>query len=289
MVNKMKFSSRESLNYLSIYIKTVNHWSILSAHDEKKLANKLFYKNDLEAAKVLILSHLRFVIRIARNYSGYGLPQSDLIQEGNIGLMKSVKKFNPNLGVRLVSFAVYWIKSEIHEYVLKNWRIVKIATTKSQRKLFFNLRRKKKKIGWFNKKEILNIAKEFKVKNQDVLEMESRMSAKDIFLNNFSEENNNQEYTNNIYSIPYLKDQLSDFTRVIEKDNWKKYNINKLNIALSYLDERSRNIIYARWLNHSKKKNTLKDIAKIYGISAERVRQLEQNAIKKLRLSINKK
>lgn len=285
----MKFSSKESLNFLSIYMKTIHRWSILSAHDEKKLANKLFYKNDLKAAKILILSHLRFVIRIARNYSGYGLPQSDLIQEGNIGLMKSVKKFNPNLGVRLVSFAIHWIKSEIHEYVLKNWRIVKIATTKSQRKLFFNLRKKKKKIGWFNKKEIINVAKEFGVKNKDVLEMESRMFAQDILVNNHSEDNHNQEYKNNIYSIPYLKDQLSDFTQVIENDNWKKYTINKLNIALSYLDERSRNIIYSRWLDHSNKKNTLKDIAKNYGISAERVRQLEKNAIKKLRLSINKK
>ncbi|CAL4317834.1 RNA polymerase sigma factor RpoH [Buchnera aphidicola (Chaitophorus sp. 3695)] len=288
MVNKMKFSSKESLNFLSIYMKTIHRWSILSADDEKKLANKLFYKNDLKAAKILILSHLRFVIRIARNYSGYGLPQSDLIQEGNIGLMKSVKKFNPNLGVRLVSFAIYWIKSEIHEYVLKNWRIVKIATTKSQRKLFFNLRKKKKKVGWFNKKEILNVAQEFGVTHQDVIEMESRMSAKDVLLNNFSEDNT-QEYTNNIYSIPFLKDQLSDFTQVIEKDNWKKYTINKLNIALSYLDERSRNIIRSRWLDCTNKKNTLKDIAKNYGISAERVRQLEQNAIKKLRLSINKK
>ncbi|MCW5197400.1 RNA polymerase sigma factor RpoH [Buchnera aphidicola] len=290
MFNKIKFSSKKSLNFLNIYMKNIHNCSILSANDEKKLANRLFYKNDLKAAKILILSHLRFVIRIARNYSGYGLPQSDLIQEGNIGLMKSVKKFNPNLGVRLVSFAIYWIKSEIHEYVLKNWRIVKIATTKSQRKLFFNLRKKKKKIGWFNKKEILNVAKEFGVKNKDVIEMESRMSAKDVLLNNFSEENNTTlEHKNNIYSIPYLKDQLSDFTQVIEKDNWKKYTINKLNIALSYLDERSRNIIYSRWLDHKNKKNTLKNIAKNYGISAERVRQLEKNAIKKLRLSINEK
>jgi RNA polymerase sigma-32 factor len=286
MIDKIKFSSIKFLNVLNSCIKVSNSFPVLSASDEKKLAKKLFDNGDLKAAKILILSHLRFVIHIAKNYSGYGLPQADLIQEGNIGLMKSVKKFNPHLGVRLISFAIHWIKSEIHEYVLRNWRIVKIATTKSQRKLFFNLRKKKKKMGWFNKKEIEKVAQQLGVKNKDVIEMESRMSAKDVFLNNYSEENNIKENTKNVYSIPFLKDQLSDFTYKIEKDNWKKHAKNKLNLALSYLDKRSRDIIYSRWLDNNKKKNTLKDIAKNYGISAERVRQLEKNAMKKLRLTI---
>ncbi|CAL4317801.1 RNA polymerase sigma factor RpoH [Buchnera aphidicola (Sipha maydis)] len=286
MIDRMKFSSRNFLNSLNTCIKISSNFPILSAKDEKKLAIKLFQNGDLKAAKILILSHLRFVIHVAKNYSGYGLPQADLIQEGNIGLMKSVKKFNPYLGVRLISFAIHWIKSEIHEYVLRNWRIVKVATTKSQRKLFFNLRKTKKKLGWFNKKEISHVAQKLGVKNKDVIEMESRMSAKDVFFNNHTEDDDSQENVKNIYSIPFLKDQLSDFTYGIEKDNWKKHTKNKLNLALSCLDERSRDIIYSRWLDNNKKKNTLQDIAKIYGISAERVRQLEKNAMKKLRLTI---
>ncbi|CAL4317817.1 RNA polymerase sigma factor RpoH [Buchnera aphidicola (Periphyllus testudinaceus)] len=288
MMDKIKFSPIKSLSIFNTYIDSSNHLPLLSASDEKKLAQKFFNKGDLKAAKILILSHLRFVIRIAKNYSGYGLPQADLIQEGNIGLMKSVKKFNPNLGVRLVSFSVYWIKSEIHEYVLKNWRIVKIATTKSQRKLFFNLRKNKKKIGWLNKKEIIKVAQNLKVKNKDVIEMESRMCAKDVFLNNSSEEYNSDKSFKNIYSISYFREQLLDFTRNIENENWKKYIKKKLNTALLDLDDRSRNIIYSRWLKGGKK-NTLKTIAKNYGISAERVRQLEKKAMNKLRLSIEKK
>ncbi|CAL4317727.1 RNA polymerase sigma factor RpoH [Buchnera aphidicola] len=286
MIDKMKFSSIKFLNVLNTCMRTSNSFPILSARDEKKLAKKLFKNGDLESAKILILSHLRFVIHIAKNYSGYGLPQADLIQEGNIGLMKSVKKFNPYLGVRLISFAIHWIKSEIHEYVLRNWRIVKVATTKSQRKLFFNLRKTKKKMGWFNKREITYVAQKLGVKNKDVIEMESRMSAKDVFFHNYSEDDDTKEYPKNISSIPFLKDKLSDFTYGIEKDNWKKHAKNKLNLALSCLDKRSRDIIYSRWLDKSKKKNTLQNIAKIYGISAERVRQLEKNAMKKLRLTI---
>ncbi|NIH16782.1 MAG: RNA polymerase sigma factor RpoH [Buchnera aphidicola (Periphyllus lyropictus)] len=286
MINKIKYSSVSSLNVFSSFLKSSNYLKILSASDEKKLAKKFFNNGDLKAAKILILSHLRFVIHIAKNYSGYGLPEADLIQEGNIGLMKSVKKFNPYLGVRLVSFSVYWIKSEINEYILKNWRIVKVATTKSQKKLFFNLKKIKKKLDWFNKKEISDVAKKLGVKNKDVIEMESRMSAKDVFLDN-SSNNNDYKEKNNFYSLSFLKDKFSNFTNVIEDDNWKKYIKNKLNVALSYLDERSRNIICSRWLNKNKKK-TLKNIAKNYGISAERVRQLEKNAMKKLRLTIKK-
>ncbi|NIG99175.1 MAG: RNA polymerase sigma factor RpoH [Buchnera aphidicola (Periphyllus acericola)] len=286
MIDKRNISSVKSLSIFNNYINFSNHLPVLTANDEKKLAKKFFYQGDLKSAKILILSHLNFVIRIAKKYSGYGLPQADLIQEGNIGLMKSVKKFNPNLGVRLVSFSVYWIKSEIHEYVLKNWRIVKIATTKAQRKLFFNLRKSKKKLSWFNRQEIKKIAKNLNVKDKDVEEMELRMCAKDVFLNNSSEENNNtNEFLNNLYSIPYFREQLSDFTHSIENENWKKYVKNKLNCALLDLDLRSRNIICSRWLS-GEKKNTLKDIAKNHGITAERVRQLEKNAMKKLRLFI---
>ncbi|NIH41026.1 MAG: RNA polymerase sigma factor RpoH [Buchnera aphidicola (Periphyllus aceris)] len=286
MIDKRNISSKKSLSIFNNYMDFSNHLPVLTANEEKKLAKKFFYYGDLKAAKILILSHLNFVIRIAKKYSGYGLPQDDLIQEGNIGLMKSVKKFNPNLGVRLVSFSVYWIKSEIHEYVLKNWRIVKIATTKAQRKLFFNLRKSKKKLSWLNRQEIKKISRNLNVKDKDVKEMELRMYAKDIFLNNSSEENNDtDEFSNNLYSIPYFREKLSDFTYGVENENWKKYVKNKLNYALLDLDLRSRNIIFSRWLS-GEKKNTLKDIAKNYGITAERVRQLEQNAIKKLRLFI---
>ncbi|CAL4317861.1 RNA polymerase sigma factor RpoH [Buchnera aphidicola] len=285
MKNKIKILPEFPIGNIEEYIRISNSWSILSIKEEQKLAKKLFKKNDLYSAKILILSHLRFVIHVAKSYSGYGLPQADLIQEGNIGLMKSVKRFNPNFGVRLISFAIYWIKSEIHEYVLKNWRIVKVATTKSQRKLFFNLRKKKKKIGWLNKQEINLVAQELKVSEKDVKEMETRMFAKDVTFN-FSSKNDNTENYNFFCSQKnYLKDQISNFSNIIEKKNWEKYAIKKLNQALLCLDKRSRKIIYKRWLN-KKKKITLKEIAEKYNISAERVRQLEKNAMKKLRLAI---
>lgn len=280
--NVLSFSS---LSSLESYISTANLWPMLSAKKEKKLAKKLHYYGDLHAAKILILSHLRFVIHIARNYSGYGLSQADLIQEGNIGLMKAVKRFNPEIGVRLVSFAVHWIKSEIHEYVLKNWRIVKVATTKAQRKLFFNLRKAKKRLGWFNKEEIELVAKELGVTSKDVREMESRMSAQDMTFDLlFEDESNENKLT---APVLYLKDDNSNFASDFEENNWDNYNVEKLNKAINTLDKRSQHIIQARWLDDSYK-TTLQELANYYKVSAERIRQLEKNAMKKLRLSIEK-
>ncbi|CAL4042042.1 RNA polymerase sigma factor RpoH [Buchnera aphidicola (Anoecia corni)] len=284
MIKKFTLLSNPNLGNLDSYIRSANLWPMLSLKEEKELSKKFFYFKDLEAAKILILSHLRFVIHIARNYSGYGLLQADIIQEGNIGLMKSVRRFNPEIGVRLVSFAVHWIKSEIHEYVLRNWRIVKVATTKSQRKLFFNLRKTKKRLGWFNSKEIEIVAHELGVSIEDVKEMESRMSAQDITFNTLPEEEYGDIKTKSI--LPYLKDNSSNFANTVEKDDWEKYAVNKLSNALLKLDERSRYIIHVRWLYE--KKITLQKIANYYGISAERVRQLEKNAIKKLRNEIKK-
>ncbi|AYN24475.1 RNA polymerase sigma factor RpoH [Buchnera aphidicola] len=283
MTNKIQILSVTALGNLDAYIRIANLWPMLSIEEEKSLTKRLRYNGDLDAAKTLILSHLRFVIHISRNYSGYGLLQADLIQEGNIGLMKAVRRFNPEIGVRLVSFAVHWIKSEIHEYVLRNWRIVKVATTKSQRKLFFNLRKNKKRLGWFNEEEIEIVARELGVSSEDVREMESRMSAQDITFNPFPEEDLKDGKING--NTLYLQDKKSNFAHGLEQDNWDKHTTSKLSNALLRLDERSRNIICARWLD-KKKKNTLQTIANNYGISAERVRQLEKNAMKKLKIAI---
>lgn len=274
-----------SLGNIESYIRYTNSWPMLSAEEEKKLAIQLYYTKDLESAKILILSHLRFVIYIARNYSGYGLLQADLIQEGNIGLMKAVRRFNPEVGVRLVSFAVHWIKSEIHEYVLKNWRIVKVATTKAQRKLFFNLRKAKKRIGWFNKEEIETVAKELGVSSKDVREMESRMTAQDMTFDILPDNDNENRY---ISPIIYLKDKNSNFASHLEENNWDNHANDKLNNAIESLDDRSKNIIKSRWLNNDNK-ITLQELAKKYRVSAERVRQLEKNAMKKLRIAIENK
>lgn len=262
---------------LEAYIKTANVYPMLTATEEKKLAERLYYHRDLDAAKKLIVSHLRFVIHVARNYSGYGLSQADLIQEGNIGLMKSVRRFNPELDVRLVSFAVHWIKSEIHEYVLKNWRIVKIATTKAQRKLFFNLRKTKKRLGWFNLGEIEIVAKALNVTSKDVLEMESRMAAQDMAFEQSSHEDNKNTLA--IHNMLYLQDKAI----TPDEEEWIDQASNKLNIALNTLDKRSQHIIRARWLN-ADNKSTLQELANKYGVSAERVRQLEKNAMKKMKL-----
>ncbi|MXP51299.1 RNA polymerase sigma factor RpoH [Pantoea sp. SoEX] len=271
------------LGNLESYIRAANILPMLSAEEEKHLATQLHYHGDLESAKVLILSHLRFVVHIARNYSGYGLPQADLIQEGNIGLMKAVRRFNPEVGVRLVSFAVHWIKAEIHEYVLRNWRIVKVATTKAQRKLFFNLRKTKKHLGWFNQDEVEMVARELGVSSRDVREMESRMAAQDMTFDLF----NNDESSDDKSMAPvlYLQDKTSDFANGIEENNWGIHAADKLNYALKSLDERSRNIIRTRWLEEDNK-TTLQELANKYGVSAERVRQLEKNAMKKLRIAI---
>lgn len=285
MIKEIKMLSIVSLGNLDDYIRVANSWPMLSSKEEMCLAKKLYYHSDLNAAKKLILSHLKFVVHISRNYSGYGLLQADLIQEGNIGLMKAVRRFNPEIGVRLVSFAVHWIKSEIHEYVLKNWRIVKVATTKSQRKLFFNLRRTKKRLGWFSDDELELVARELGVKFEDVREMEFRMSAQDIALYPISDNEYNSNDRKYINTLPYLKDQDSNFANDFEVNNWEAHTAGKLSDALSRLDERSRYIIHARWLDESNK-TTLREIANNYGISAERVRQLEKNAMKKLRVAI---
>ncbi|HKN02366.1 MAG TPA: RNA polymerase sigma factor RpoH, partial [Buttiauxella sp.] len=237
---------------------------------------------DLEAAKRLILSHLRFVVHIARNYSGYGLPQADLIQEGNIGLMKAVRRFNPEVGVRLVSFAVHWIKAEIHEYVLRNWRIVKVATTKAQRKLFFNLRKAKQRLGWFNQDEVEMVANELGVSSKDVREMESRMAAQDM---TFDMGNDDDSDSAPMAPVLFLQDKSSNFADGIEDDNWDSHAADKLSDAMLGLDERSQDIIRARWLDEDNK-STLQELADRYGVSAERVRQLEKNAMKKLRIAI---
>ncbi|WP_392558637.1 RNA polymerase sigma factor RpoH [Orbus mooreae] len=284
MSNEIKMQSVAVIPQGNIesYLRIVNSYPMLSAEEEKELGEKLYYQGDVDAAKQLILSHLRFVAHVARGYSGYGLPQADLIQEGNIGLMKAVRRFNPEMGVRLVSFAVHWIKAEIHEYVLKNWRIVKVATTKAQRKLFFNLRKSKQRLGWFSHDEVGLVADELGVTRKDVLEMESRMSAQDM-----SFDIDNDDDDNSIVAPAlYLEDVNSNFSQSIENDNWENDATDKLHDALSSLDERSQDIIKARWLDADDSKSTLQELAAKYSVSAERIRQLEKNAMQKLRAAI---
>ncbi|AWX14202.1 RNA polymerase sigma factor RpoH [Mergibacter septicus] len=265
---------------LESYIRAANEYPMLTAEEEKELAERLYYHEDVEAAKKLILSHLRFVIHIARGYSGYGLPQADLIQEGNIGLMKAVKRFNPEVGVRLVSFAVHWVKAEIHEYVLRNWRIVKVATTKAQRKLFFNLRKTKQRLGWFKQNEVNMVADELGVSVDDVKEMESRMSGLDMAFE-LPTEDHEESYAPALY----LEDKSSNFAAELEQENFETQAVDQLNQALNCLDQRSRHIIQTRWLDENKA--TLQELADQYGVSAERIRQLENNALKKLKNAVS--
>ena len=262
------------------YIRAANEYPMLTAEEEKDLAERLYYKEDLEAAKRLVLSHLRFVIHVARGYSGYGLPQADLIQEGNIGLMKAVKRFNPEVGVRLVSFAVHWIKAEIHEYVLRNWRIVKVATTKAQRKLFFNLRKTKQRLGWFNENEVDMVAKELNVSAQDVMEMESRMTGADVAFDMPNDAEDDEVFA----PSRYLEDHGSNFAAELENENYEAQATEQLANAMEGLDARSQDIIRARWLDENKA--TLQDLAAKYNVSAERIRQLETNALKKLKSAV---
>ncbi|MCS2148908.1 MULTISPECIES: RNA polymerase sigma factor RpoH [Scandinavium] len=282
MTKDMQTLALAPVGNLESYVRAANAWPMLTADEERALAEKLHYQGDLEAAKTLILSHLRFVVHVARNYSGYGLPQADLIQEGNIGLMKAVRRFNPEVGVRLVSFAVHWIKAEIHEYVLRNWRIVKVATTKAQRKLFFNLRKTKQRLGWFNQDEVEMVARELGVSSKDVREMESRMSAQDMAFDMSADDDSE---SHSVAPVLYLQDKTSNFADGIEDDNWEEQAANKLTHAMEGLDERSQDIIRARWLDEDNK-STLQELADRYGVSAERVRQLEKNAMKKLRMAI---
>ena len=266
---------------LQSYISSVYGIGILSAEEERKLAEELYYRDDLEAARKLVLAHLRFVVHIAKTYSGYGLSEADLIQEGNIGLMKAVRRFNPEIGVRLVSFAVHWIKAEMHEYILRNWKIVKIATTKAQRKLFFNLRSKKKSLSWLTEAEIKAISKDLNVKPSDVKEMEKRLYGLDL---SFDPLDNKEEDEIPFSPARYLEDSSADPAEIFEKETLSKLNSDSLHKALQNLDDRSREIIQDRWLNEDK--YTLLDLAEKYNISAERVRQIEQNAMKKIRRSI---
>ncbi len=278
-INALALTVPQQSSSIEGYLQAVSSIPMLSAEEEKALATKLQESGDLQAAKQLIMSHLRFVAHVAKSYSGYGLPQSDLIQEGNIGLMKAVKRFNPDVGVRLVSFAVHWIKAEIHEFVLKNWRIVKVATTKAQRKLFFNLRKNKKRLGWFNQEEVNTVATELGVSEKDVREMEARMSSHDMGFDLNADEDESAP-SGNFSPVQYLTDQSSELAEEVEQQQWQQDSNNRLFAALNTLDERSQDIIRARWLIEDKA--TLQELAQKYSVSAERVRQLEKSAMKKL-------
>ncbi|MDY6487204.1 RNA polymerase sigma factor RpoH [Acinetobacter faecalis] len=268
---------------LGAYISTVNQIPILTAEQEKELADRYFYDQDLDAAKMLVMSHLRFVVHIARSYAGYGLPQGDLIQEGNLGLMKAVKRFDPTMGVRLVSFAVHWIKAEIHEYVIRNWRIVKIATTKAQRKLFFNLRSLKKSSKKLTLEEAQSIAKDLNVTAEQVLEMEGRLTAYDAAF----EASGDDDDEGSTYVAPalYLEDNRYDPAKLVENEDYEEKSTNALHDAMDQLDDRSRNILQRRWLDDDK--STLHELAAEYNVSAERIRQLEKNAMEKIKVAMS--
>ncbi len=268
---------------LESYIQAISQAPMLSAEDERDLAQRLRLRNDLAAAQQLILAHLRFVVHIARGYAGYGLPLADLIQEGNVGLMKAVKRFDPEHGVRLVSFAVHWIRAEIHEFILRNWRIVKVATTKAQRKLFFKLRGAKKRLGWLNGEEVNLVARELGVTPAQVLEMESRLSGHDV---SFDPPAGAESDDAAVLSAPvaYLRDERDNPAEALERDDWEARTTDQLHDALQRLDPRSRAIVQRRWLSDDKP--TLHELAAEYQISAERVRQLENNALKKLRAAL---
>jgi RNA polymerase sigma-32 factor len=259
------------------YIQSVSNIPMLTADQEKSLAERLFNEGDLTAARELVMSHLRFVVHIAKSYSGYGLAQADLVQEGNIGLMKAVKRFDPNVGVRLVSFAVHWIKAEIHEFVLKNWRIVKVATTKAQRKLFFNLRKSKKRLGWFTHKEVKKVAEELGVSEKEVLQMEARMGSQDTAFDLSSDDGDDNS---NFAPAQYLEDKSVDVESAVINADYDSNASARLYSAIKTLDERSQHIIETRWLSDNKM--TLQDLASKYQVSAERVRQIEKNAMKKI-------
>jgi RNA polymerase sigma-32 factor len=264
---------------LDQYIHAAFSVPVLSAEEERTLAKRLQSDNDLDAARQLVMAHLRFVIRIARGYNGYGLALGDLIQEGNIGLMTAVKRFDPNVGVRLVSFAVHWVRAEMHEFILRNWRIVKVATTKAQRKLFFNLRSKKQRLGWMNRDEVNAIAEDLGVKPETVLEMESRLSGHDIGFDLTGSDDD--EEPRHFAPAAYLTDASNDPALTVEQHDWDRQASNNLQDAMVTLDDRSREILEARWLTEDKV--TLHDLAARYGVSAERIRQLEKNAIGKLK------
>ncbi len=263
---------------LEAYIQAASHIPVLTVDEERSLAERLHYEGDVEAARHLVLSHLRFVIHIARSYSGYGLAQADLIQEGNVGLMKAVKRFNPEYGVRLVSFAVHWIKAEIHEFILRNWRIVKVATTKAQRKLFFNLRSQKKRLAWLSHDELNAVAADLGVEPRVVREMEGRLASHDTSFDGPMDDDDDTAYQAPAH---YLQDHRGNPATEIEQSDWTEDSNGRLMTALDNLDERSQDILRERWLTDTK--STLHDLADKYGVSAERIRQLEKNAMKKIK------
>ena len=267
---------------LDAYIQEVNKIPVLTLEIEQDLARRYRDKQELEAARHMVLAHLRFVVHVAKGYTGYGLPLGDLIQEGNIGLMKAVKRFDPDHGVRLVSFAVHWIRAEMHEFILRNWRIVKVATTKAQRKLFFNLRKSKKRLGWLSHEEVQKVAHDLGVKPEVVLEMESRLSGQDIGFDLPPNADDEKPY---IAPAAFLENDQRDPEVETESEDWRSHNDTLLYAGLEELDDRSQDIIRSRWLQDDHKV-TLQELANKYEVSAERIRQLEANALKKMRASI---
>jgi RNA polymerase sigma-32 factor len=275
--NTLAFPTPASLGSLDHYIQAVNRFPLLSAEQETELGRRLQRDNDLEAARSLVLSHLRLVVAVSRNYLGYGLPQADLIQEGNIGLMKAVRRFDPERGVRLVSFALHWIRAEIHEHILRNWRLVKIATTKAQRKLFFNLRSMKPKLGPLTRTEANGIARALGVKPEEVFEMETRLSGQDVAIDPPAGDDGET-----MTPSAYLTDSEAEPVQILEREETARNRSTGLKSALSRLDSRSRDIIEARWLREDDPA-TLQDLADQYGVSAERIRQIESKALKTMR------
>jgi len=265
---------------LESYMQSVRGIPVLAKSAEQALAVKLRDNDDMDAARDLIMHNLRFVIKVARGYSGYGLPLADLVQEGNVGLMKAVKRFDPTVNVRLVSFAVHWIRAEIHEFILKNWKIVKVATTKAQRKLFFNLRSKKKRLAWMNQAEVNDIANDLGVTSKDVMEMEKRMTGQDIGFDAPNNDDDEKAY----HPSQYLQSETVDPSEAAETQDWQDHTQGLFKKALATLDERSKDILASRWLTD--KKATLEELAKRYGVSAERIRQIEANAISKLKVAV---
>ncbi len=281
MTNLVALPTLSGGGSLESYIQTVNRFPILSQEEEKDYARRYREHGDLEAARRLVLSHLRVVVAIARGYLGYGLPQADLIQEGNIGLMKAVKRFDPERGVRLVSFAMHWIRAEIHEFILRNWRIVKIATTKAQRKLFFNLRSLRQGLGTLGDEEVTAMAKQLGVKKHEVVEMETRLGGQDIALEPVGEDSDE-----GLSPIGYLRDPVAEPSKLLEDAQSEQLRKEGLKAALDALDARSRRIIESRWLREQNGA-TLHELAEEFGVSAERIRQIEQKAIARMRTTMN--
>lgn len=266
---------------LESYIHAIHAIPVLDVEEERELAGRLRADNDLESARQLILHNLRFVVKVARGYNGYGLPLSDLVQEGNVGLMKAVKRFDPEMNVRLISFAVHWIRAEIHEYILRNWKIVKVATTKAQRKLFFNLRSSKSRLGWLSNDQAQEVADDLGVSKADVLEMEKRLGAQDV---SFDLPTDNDDEERAYAPSQYLAAEVADPADTLEAEQWDTYTRERFHDALADLDERSQDILASRWL--VEKKATLQDLAEKHGVSAERIRQLENAAVKKLKAAV---